>query len=425
MTLLVPNCVNLGRIVNRGGALRLALLAALLVPFANLGGLYRVGLPSALACSAGAGPAPGVTSFYAFGARESNEMAVANDGFFAIEVVGRADSAEATLAAINVRVTNSAGDAIDGTLKNFASRPSALFWTANAPLPDATYTAIVSARSNADLVPLELQLHAKGERAPLAPATISPREWLRFRELTGGKRVICASVGHCGMSSMGEIEEATLAVDLDMTLPALNGQVFWEVTVDYVGAADTAHSTPYALLSRSGEVRGGELRFPKGQTQFCLQVTTRDLRDAKDLQSSPVCWHPDTVREIDETDVVGECLEPPSPALTARWCQRHPESKLVECVALRDSGGIGGGGATGGGATGGTGASEPPAPQVSAGGPATTANPMFSDDGTADSASSACSIGHSSRAAAAGTAWLFALAAALGLRRRKARLGRF
>ena len=54
MTLLVPNCVNLGRIVNRGGALRLALLAALLVPFANLGGLYRVGLPSALACSAGA-----------------------------------------------------------------------------------------------------------------------------------------------------------------------------------------------------------------------------------------------------------------------------------------------------------------------------------------------------------------------------------
>src|SRR6187431_2662656 len=166
MTLLVPNCVNLGRIVNRGGALRLALLAALLVPFANLGGLYRVGLPSALACSAGAGPAPGVTSFYAFGARESNEMAVANDGLFAIEVVGRADSAEATLAAINVRVTNSAGDAIDGTLKNFASRPSALFWTANAPLPDATYTAIVSARSNADLVPLELQLHAKGERAP-------------------------------------------------------------------------------------------------------------------------------------------------------------------------------------------------------------------------------------------------------------------
>lgn len=355
-------------------------------------------------------PKNGIESFTV--ASGEAELAVANDGFFVIQTDGRYLPADSALKSLAVQVKASNGDVIPGSLHAIRARPEVLYWLADAPLPEASYEASVSAPSKPNLPAVTAQLRAKGERALLSLPEIRPREWLELHDLSGGKQLTCQAIGTCGSITFGEEVVITPGVDVGIEAQALNGSVYWDVTVDIVHPPpDATYSLPYANILRSGSEGGGELRLldQDEHDQACLVTTVVDLRDDTVLKSAPRCWPRQAGRIVDNTGIIAGCPLSPSPALDEIWCAHHPGA----CA-----GSAGAGGSIGnpldpeqGGSAGGAG---------SAGdSPRAGAAPSDRSD---DSSSSACAVGYSRRTSGLGVAALLGLSA-FWLRRRRVTRG--
>ena len=403
-------------LTRRLGGLLLATLTVSLVPMLYGAGLTISGVPSALACSAGSAPVPtdGVSAFHVLRGEAVEQLAVANDGFFVIDVTGVFASPEDLRASIVVGVSNAAGEPVAGSLHTFSST-TGLYWLADTTLVDGTYTATVSAPSRPELAAESVQLAAKGTPSKLELPSLEPRKWLDVHQLTGGRSLTCNAPGGCGPLQFGELEESSPGLDLRV-FPStpLNGQVYWVVDVESADSSDAQiYWSGESLFTRNGDETGVEFHFAKTLPEYCAVVTVRDLRNDQRLTSAPICWKPGPAQVDDRTDIIAGCPEAPSPALRAVWCRHHAD--LNQCRGVTGDV-IPGTAGTAGTAEGGDNPALP-ANAGAAGVPHTGA--IAEGDGARDEASSACGVGHSRGASSLGGAGLVALAALVIRRRRR------
>jgi hypothetical protein len=269
---------------------------------------------------------------------------VADNGVFVIDVSSSLPP-EQTIAALQVDVRDAAAKSIAGSLKAVPGMSSSFYWSADAPLPVASYQATISVPSNDQLAATTFELHVKGPVTPLAVPTLTPSEWLTVVHATGDTVTCNASIGCSrGQLSFGGDTVSNIGLTLALQAPPTNGFVDWELAFEPVPGKGQFLSTPEptgVFNSEQSYTISVPLVFEDHLAEYCVTAKMRDAISDVELRSEPICWKAGTPDQVRDETPLGSCDEPPSAALTARWCALHPSSQLAACAST-PSGGVDG-----------------------------------------------------------------------------------
>jgi hypothetical protein len=296
-----------------------------------------VGVPEALGCSgSGSLPSsPGATApptpqwfEVAPSQNDGKPVSVATDGFFTIAPRYYGFTEEEALAALEVIVTDEAGQDVPGKLAlvehNFT-------WAATTPLKiGAHLKASLGATSISSTVGGDFALEVVGEPEPLPEPSAEFYGWTKSFHGVGSP-VTCgvALPGGCGSApSMASTayEEDGGFVDLRCTTLPKAG-VLWRLSVEQSAIATDGR----LYYSTGGIVTGpafvstqelGRVGYDLGATRACAVIVIKDLRTGKESRAD-TCHAVEATTEVNTNDFLRDCSSPPNEGVRELWCRLH------------------------------------------------------------------------------------------------------
>ena len=315
---------------------RVLLLAVALVPAGYLGSFGAAGgIPVAEGCSGSSPLGPDVNGFFSNG-----QYIVGTDGFFVISSPPSLD-ANQELAKVQADIRDSSGIPVPGALR-VLDRISGqaggfvyLGWTASTPLTDGAELA-GTLRYESSAFSREFKLHVSGPPAVLPSPELKTGAWVRVTHGTG-ELITCYTngTGSCNTSlTFGMTETTNDGVYATIAVPHAEKSVAWEFGIRASeGKASFAIPLGSTLLSSGGIELNSRILFAEARTEYCLEAVARDLRTSEERVSAPVCFAAGIPAETSFEYPLGNCLAPPRPELTRRWCELAKSGDRTPCRA--------------------------------------------------------------------------------------------
>jgi hypothetical protein len=159
---------------------------------------------------------------------------------------------------------------------------------------------------------------------------------------TRGDLVQCTSNSVCGTPTLVTFpgtESTFRATIVSASAPDVTGVVAWGISIEAVDGMGSIFERP-ELSSRhvdvtfggSGDFGVGRILFGDEVAQYCVVLRVRDFRNGQEVLSGPLCkvTGPSTQTVLDYPLYM--CAQPPSPALTPRWCETHRNDPICANV---------------------------------------------------------------------------------------------